>query len=160
MVASISNALHTIFARLERQLLQVAEEMPAEEFSFRPSHDVRTFGEQLRHIATVQWVVAAALLGEPTPVQVGDGDNGPLTLTSKAKIMEYASESCAYFRRAIESVDERNAIDLLPHPYAPQIKRERLAILSGYISHGWEHYGQMVVYQRMKGIVPPPSRST
>ena len=158
MTGSIADALDKIHSRLERQLLQVAEAMPDEEFSFRPSPDVRTFGEQLRHVVTVQWFIGAALLCEPPPVDIGDGDNGPLSLSGKAELLKYASESFAYFRRAIAAIDEHNAIEILPHSYDPSIKRERLAIIAGYISHGWEHYGQMVVYQRKKGIVPPPSR--
>ena len=160
MSASVAQALDRAYSRLELQLLQVAEEMPAEEFSFKPSPDVRTFGEQLRHIAAVQWVVGAALLRETPPTDVGDGDNGPLSLVGKAEIVRYAKDSFAYFRRAIESLDDRNALEIIPHPYDPKnTKLARLALIAGYVSHGWEHYGQMVVYERMKGIVPPPSQS-
>ena len=160
MAANIAQALDRACSRLELQLLQVAEEMPAEYFSFRPSPDVRTFGEQMRHIAAVQWFVGAALLHEAPPADVGDGDNGPLSLTGKREIVRYAKDSFGYFRRAIESLDDCNALEIIPHPYDPKnTKLARLALIAGYVCHGWEHYGQMVVYERLKGIVPPPSRT-
>ena len=160
MAHSIAQAIARAYSRLELQVLQVAEEMPADDFSFRPSPDVRTFGEQLRHIAAVQWVVGAALLHEAPPVDVGDGDNGPPSLTGKTEIVRYAKDSFAYFRRATENLDDRNALEILPHPYDPKnTKLARLALIAGYVCHGWEHYGQMVIYERLKGIVPPPSRT-
>lgn len=157
---TIAEALDKNYARLERQLIQVAEEMPEEKFCFRPSLDVRTFGEQLRHIAAVQWVVAAGILGEKPPVDVGDGDSGPTLMTAKPEILKYARNSFAYIRRAIKTINDRNALEMIPHPYDPEnTKMERLALVAGYASHSWNHYGQMVVYQRMNGIIPPPSRS-
>jgi hypothetical protein len=156
---TIASALDKDYARLERQLLQVAEEMPADKYSFKPSPDVRTFGEQLRHIGAVHWVVGAGLLQEKPPVDVGDGDSGPASMTAKVEILKYVINSFAYIRRAIGTINNDNALELIPHPYDPQsTKIERLLLIVGYATHGWEHYGQMVVYERMNGIVPPPSR--
>ena len=161
MAANLAQALDKVYARLERQLIQVAEAMPAEEFCFRPSPDVRTFGEQLRHIGAVQWVVAAGLRGEPTPVDVGDGDSGPLSMMEKPEILKYVTDSFTYFHRALAAMDDSNALEMIPHPYDPKnTKVQRLTLIAGYAAHGWEHYGQVVVYERLKGIVPPPSRSS
>jgi DinB family protein len=159
----IKSALERVFTRLELQLIAVAEEMPDHKYSFRPSTggsgDVRTFGEQMRHVAAVQWVVGAALLGEKSPVDVGNGDDGPMWMTSKADILKYVKESFAYICRAVSSINDDKALEIIPHPYDPErTKLTRLALAAGYACHGWEHYGQMVVYQRMNGIVPPPSR--
>lgn len=156
-------ALDSSFARLERQLLAVAGEMPDDKYSFRPltgeSGDVRTFGEQVRHVGAVQWVVGAGLLGEKPPVDVGDGDSGPISMSAKDDILKYAKDSFEYIRRAIATIHNDNALEIIPHPYDPKsTKITRLALAVAYASHGWEHYGQMVVYQRMNGIVPPPSR--
>lgn len=159
MSVSIAQALDRPYARLELQLLQVAEAMPAEEFAFRPSVQVRTFGEQLRHVGAVQWVVGAALLAEAPPVEVGDGDSGPANLTTKAEIVRYAADSFVFLRRIITNLDDRKVLEIIPHPYDPGgTKLTRLSLIAGYACHGWGHYGQMVVYQRMKGIVPPLSR--
>lgn len=146
--------------RLERQLLEVAEAMPADRYSFRPTAQVRSFGEQLRHIAAVQWVVGGGLLNEKSPLDVGDGDSGPLSMTAKPEIVKYSLDSFSYLRRAIKSINENNALEMIPHPFDPEnTSTERLALVVGYASHGWEHYGQMVVYLRINGIVPPPSLS-
>jgi len=159
MAASLALALDKIYARLERQLILVAEEMPGEEFPFRPSPDVRTFGEQLRHIGAVQWVVGAGLRGQAAPVDVGDGDSGPLSMTGKPEILKYVTDSFTYLRRTLAAIDDSNALEMIPHPYDPKnTKVERLTLIAGYAAHGWEHYGQIVVYQRLKGIVPPLSR--
>ena len=146
--------------RLERQLLEVAEAMPADRYSFRPTAQVRRFGVQLRHIAAVQWVVAAGLLNEESRLDVGDGDSGPLSLTAKPEIVKYSLDSFSYLRPAIKSVNENNALEMIPHPFDPEnTSTERLALVVGCANHGWEHYGQMVVYLRINGIVPPPRLS-
>jgi len=155
---TIADALDKNYARLERQLLQVAEAMPADKYSFRPTAQARTFGEQLRHISAVQWVVGAALLNEDPPVDVGDGDTGPHSLCTKSEIVKYVVGSFAYLRHAIKGCNGNNALEMIPHPYDPKnMRTERIALIVSYAGHGWEHYGQMVVYQRINGIVPPPS---
>jgi uncharacterized damage-inducible protein DinB len=157
---TISDAIERNYMRLERQLLEVAEAMPADRYSFRPTAQVRSFGEQLRHIAAVQWVVGGGLLNEKSPLDVGDGDSGPLSMTAKPEIVKYSLDSFSYLRRAIKSINENNALEMIPHPFDPEnTSTERLALVVGYASHGWEHYGQMVVYLRINGIVPPPSLS-
>jgi hypothetical protein len=156
---SIADAIDKNYARLERQLMQVAKAMTEERFSFRPTPEVRSFGEQLRHIGAVQWVVGAGLFNENPPVDVGDADSGPPYMTSKPEIVKYVLDSFSYLRRAIKSINESNALEMIPHPFDPgNTRMERLALVIGYASHGWEHYGQIVVYQRIDGIVPQPIR--
>src|SRR5262249_37602454 len=156
---AIANALDKSYARLQHQLIQVAEEMPEENYSFKPSLEVRTFGEQLRHIGAVQWVVGAGIQGYEPPVDVGDGDSGPISMTAKAEILHYVRDSFDYIRRALNTINMHNALDLILHPYDPEnTKIERLALVVGYACHGWDHYGQMIVYQPLNGIVPRRSR--
>ena len=140
--------------------MEAAEAMPEEKFSFRPSPEVRTFGEQLRHIAAVQWTVAAGLLAEPVPVDVGDGDSGPAFMTAKAEILKYLRDSFAFMRRGISTLSAHNHLESIPHPFDPKdTKIERLALVTSYASHGWNHYGQLVVYLRMNGVRPPDNRT-
>jgi uncharacterized damage-inducible protein DinB len=155
---TLGEALDRPYARLERQLLEVAEAMPEERYSYRPTPEVRTFGEQLRHVAAVQWFVAANLLKEPPPVDVGDGDSGPPSLASKPDLLKYTKDSFAYIRRAVSSLHDDGALEMIPHPYDGETRIPKLSLITGYASHRWEHYGQMVVYQRLSGIVPPCSR--
>src|SRR5215831_2357044 len=112
---TIADAVVKNYDRLERQLLQVAEAMPADRFSFRPTPQMRSFGEQLRHIGAVQWVIGAGLLNESLPMDVGDGDSGPLSMTSKPEIVTYALDSFSYIRRGIISINEINALEMIPH---------------------------------------------
>jgi DinB superfamily len=147
---TISGVLDQTYARLEHQLVQIAERVPGESYPFRPSPGVRTFGEQLRHIGAVQWVVGAGIQGGDPPVDVGDGDSGPISMLSKADILAYVQDSFTFIRRAISTIPNHNAFDMIPHPYDPKsIKVERLTLGVGYACHGWEHYGQLVVYGRL-----------
>ena len=93
-------------------------------------------------------------------MDVGDGDSGPPSLTSKPEILKYVRDSFANLRRAVSSLTDNDALQILPHPYDHNAKIPRLGLIAGYASHGWEHYGQLVIYQRLNGIVPPASRST
>jgi hypothetical protein len=154
---TISGVLDQSYARLERQLLHLAERVPAESYSFRPSPTVRTFGEQLLHIGAVQWVVGAGIQGGNPPVEVGDGDSGPISMISKADILAYVRDSFTFMRRAISSISMHNALDLIPHPYDPKrTKIERLALGIGYACHGWNHYGQLAVCERLSSSVSLP----
>lgn len=155
---TFSEALDSIYAALEHDLMQVAEEMPEDKYTFRPSPGVRTFGEQLRHIGAVQWVVGAAMQGVKPPVDVGDGDSGPASMTAKLELLKYVRDSFACIRGAIRTINEHNALELIPRPYNPAKTIERLVLAVAYACHGCDHYGQMVVYERLNGIVPPPSR--
>jgi uncharacterized damage-inducible protein DinB len=151
-----AEALDRSYARLEHQLMQAAEAMPPEKFNFRPTPEVRTFGEQLRHIAAVQWVVGAWLQDAKPPADVGDG--GPPSMSDKAQILNYLRDSFAYIRSSLKTINEHNALEFIPHPYDPaNTKLARISLATGYANHGWNHYGQIVLYQRLNGVAPPPS---
>jgi len=153
-----AEALDRSYGWLEHQLLKAAEAMAADKFSFRPTPEVRTFGEQLRHIAAVQWVVGAWLQGDKPLADVGDGDNGPPSMTDKAEILHYLRDSFAFIRGSLKTFNKHNALEIIPHPYDPtNTKLARISLATGYANHGWNHYGQIVVYLRMNGVVPPPS---
>jgi len=154
---TISGVLDRSYARLERQLIQIAERVPGPSYSFRPSPEVRTFGEQLRHIGAVQWVIGAGIQCGNPPVDVGDGDSGPPSMLAKSDILAYVRDSFAFIHRAIGTISLHNALDMIPHPYVPNTKVERLALGIGYACHGWDHYGQLVVYERLNNIAPVPA---
>lgn len=129
---TIADAVESNYARLQRQLRQVAEAMPAESYSFRPTPQVRSFAEQLRHIAAVQWVVGAGLLNEDPPVDVGDGDSGPVSITAKPEVVKYTLDSFDYLRRAIKLIGESNALESIPHPFDREKTRvERVTLIVG-----------------------------
>ena len=93
----------------------LAEAFPAEKYDFRPTSgafaDVRTFGEQVKHVATMMYMTAAIVLQEKSPYGPGTNDNGPDSVQGKEEIVAYLKQSIAYARRAMASLDERNQLD-------------------------------------------------
>jgi hypothetical protein len=144
---------------VEHDLVSLAEAMPADKYDFRPSsgafENVRTFGEQIRHAATMIYVTAAIVLEEKSPFGPGTNDNGPDEVQGKALIVEYLRNSIAYARKAMASLNERNQLDPLRTYFGSQ---PRVAVAAGIAFHSYDHYGQLVVYARMNGVTPPASR--
>jgi hypothetical protein len=144
---------------VEQDLVGLAEAMPAEAYDFRPAEGafggVRTFGEQVKHAATMIFMTAAIVLEERSPYGPGTGDNGPDDVEGKAQIVDYLKRSLAYAARAMASVTEQNRLDPIRTYFGSQTRAEVAAALT---YHSYNHYGQMVVYARMNGVVPPSSR--
>jgi hypothetical protein len=141
---------------VEHDLVSLAQAMPADKYSFRPSggqfDDVRTFGEQVKHAATMIFMTAAIVLEEKSPYGPGTNDNGPDDLQGKEQIVDYLKRSIAYARKAMSSLTEKNHLDPLNTYFGSQ---SRIEVAAGVGFHSYNHYGQMVVYARMCGIVPP-----
>jgi uncharacterized iron-regulated membrane protein len=144
---------------VENDVVSLAEAMPADRYEFRPTSGeftgVRTFGEQVKHLATMIYVTSAIVLEEKSPYAPGTNDNGPDDVRGKDAIVTYLESSIAYARRAMASLTERNALDPLNTYFGSQPRSE---VAAGVIYHSYDHYGQMVVYARMNGVVPPASR--
>jgi hypothetical protein len=146
---------------VEDDVLTLARAMSADQYDFAPGQGtftgVRTFGEQVRHLATMIYMTAAIVLEEKSPYGPGPGDNGPASIRSKAEVLEYLQGSLAYARKAMSSLTEKNHLDPVKTYFGPMA---RSAVAAGIAYHSFNHYGQMVVYARMNGIVPPASRPT
>jgi hypothetical protein len=146
---------------LEKELVPLAEAMPAEKYGFAPTggefEDARTFGQQVSHIAAVIYAVSAATLVEKNPTDMGPKENGPASLSGKAEIVAYLKDSIAYAHKAMAAVTDKNLMELVPSAFGSG-KAPRLSMASVAIWHSFDHYGQMAVYARMNGIVPPASR--
>jgi hypothetical protein len=147
----------------ERRVLEMAEVMPADKYSFAPRGDgftgVRTFAEQLRHIAADNYLLGAGILGEKPPVDVGSGESGSDRVRTKPEVIDYLKDSFVYMHRAVISIDDDNAV--IPTPQIspwPKGTATRLGVALEDCVHTWDHYGQLVEYLRMNGIVPPESR--
>lgn len=162
-VTSTSNPVGEFHARLldlaERDLVGLAEAMPADRYDYRPSGEgfagVRSFGEQVKHAATLLYLTAAVVLQERSPYAPGAGDNGPADVQGKEQIVAYLQGALAYARRAVASLDERTWLEPVTTWFGAQPRAE---VAAGLIYHSYNHYGQMVVYARANGIVPPASR--
>ena len=138
---------------IQQEVVALAEAMPAGQYDFRPSNgafaDVRTFGEQVKHVATMIYMTAAIVLQERSPYGPGTNDNGPDDITGKEKIVEYLKASLAYATRAMGSLTESNHLDPIKTYFGSQL---RIEVAEGMIYHSFNHYGQMVVYARMNGV--------
>jgi uncharacterized damage-inducible protein DinB len=150
---------HTV-SNLEHDFVPAAEAMPEDKFSFAPTNGefkgVRTFAQQIKHVATVNYMFGAAILGEKPPVDTRD-EEGPASMTSKAEIIKYLKDSFAYVHKAVETVNEKNLIEPVQGPFGVSTIT-RLGLSTAVGAHGFDHYGQMVEYLRMNGIIPPASR--
>jgi uncharacterized damage-inducible protein DinB len=147
---------------VERQFVSAAEAMPEDKYSFAPTNGefkgVRTFAEEVKHVASANYQFFSAVLGEKAK---DDGENGPDSVKTKDDILKYLKDSFALGHRAIATITEDNATTVLTNPSGepekgPLNTRVGMALIG--IWHPMDHYGQMVEYLRMNGIIPPASR--
>jgi uncharacterized damage-inducible protein DinB len=150
---------HTVL-NLEHEFVPAAEAMPEDKFGFAPTSGefkgARTFAEQIKHVAAVNYMLGAALLEQKPPVDTG-GESGPTSITSKADILKFLKDSFEYVHKALATVNEQNLVGTVKSPFG-EGKVSRLGLATVISTHGFDHYGQMAVYLRMNGIVPPASR--
>jgi hypothetical protein len=146
----------------ENLIVSAADAMPADKYGFAPTDGefkgVRTFGQMVKHLSATNYILAAAALGEEPPADAGD-ELGPETVRTKAEILNYLKGSFAYLDRATEAIGQ-NRVPVKSSPISPLKSTEvtRLALVVESILHAFDHYGQMVEYLRMNGVVPPASR--
>jgi len=145
---------------LEHEFVPAADAMPEDKYSFAPSSGefkgVRTFAQQVKHVAAVNYIIGAGILGEKPPVDTG-GENGPDSIKTKAEIVNFLKESFAYAHKAVLSIDEKDALLSVKSPFGDGMTT-RMAMATWITGHGFDHYGQIVEYLRMNGIIPPASR--
>jgi hypothetical protein len=157
---TLSQALDFWITNTEREIVSAAEAMPECKYSFAPTKGaftgVRTFGQQVKHLAANNYRMAAYILAQtPTPEQ--ESETGPDAVQSKAQIVDYVKGSFAALHRAMAAITENNMLDPMAAYPSPK-QRTRLQLAEDVVAHSYDHYGQMVEYLRMNGIVPPASR--
>ena len=149
----------------EKRIIEVAEAMPAEKYDFAPTEGaftgVRTFAAQLKHIAADNYLLGAGMLGEAPPGEVNDDERGSASVKTKPQIIAYLKDSFAYMHRAAAAIDDAKSSISTPQisPW-PEGTATRLGVAIEDCVHTWDHYGQLVEYLRMNGIVPPASGRT
>ena len=159
---TVASAVDREISAIEKQIVDVAEAMPEEKFNFSPESlnipgsdykGVRSFAVQVKHVAASNWFIWSPLTGEKLPEGLKDG-NGPTDLKSKAEIIKFLKDSFALGHRAAATLTTDN---MLQNPGSSKSTRLRLATFG--VAHAFDHYGQMIEYLRMNGIVPPASRA-
>jgi len=146
---------------VEKEVVEVAEAMPEEKFNFTPESlnipgddykGVRTFAVQVKHVAASNYFIWSPLTGDKLPEGLKDG-NGPQNVKTKAEIINFLKDSFALGHKAAATLTPEN---MLQSPGSSKSTRLRLTVFG--VEHAFNHYGQMVEYLRMNGIVPPASR--
>jgi len=159
---TLASAIDRDISAIEKQVLDAAEAMPEDKYNFSPEgltlpgsdyKGVRTFGGQVRHIAASNYFIWSGLTGEKLPSNLKDG-NGPEDVKTKAQILAFLKDSFALGHRAAATLTTENMLQTPEHS-----KSTRLHLATFGVSHAFDHYGQMVEYLRMNGIVPPASRA-
>lgn len=146
----LSAATKYMYGVSKNDVLKSAEEMPEENYSFKPVSTVRSFGQLIGHVADAQYEFCAAV--------VGDGKQPPgieKSKTSKADLIQALKDAFAYCDQAYSKMTDAQAPEIVSffgHP-AP-----KLSILTFNVGHNMEHYGNIVTYLRIKGLVPPSSQ--
>lgn len=145
---------------IESEFVPAAEAMPEDKYDFAPTSGefkgVRTFAQQIKHVAAVNYLVAASILGEKPPVDTNE-EKGPDSMKSKADIVKFLKDSYAYAHKAVASINNANSLEPIATPFS-KTKGTRVGLATVFAWHGFDHYGQMVEYLRMNGIVPPASQ--
>jgi uncharacterized damage-inducible protein DinB len=154
---TIPESMNFIWKDIERDFVALAEAMPEDKWNFRPTAgefaNVRTFGEQVKHVACANTAWAKQVMHEEPPLHCDTG--GPSPAKGKSEILAYLRDSFALADKAIAATNPDNLLSANPGPYwGPN----RLSALTATVWHVSDHYGQLVVYLRMNGIVPPASR--
>ncbi len=131
------------------EAIAAAEKMPEENYSFKPTPDVRSFGQLVGHVADAQYMFCSMATGEPNPMKGIEK-----TKTSKADLVAALKDAVGYCSKAYSAMTDAQGAQMVK---LMNFDVARLTVLSVNTAHTDEHYGNMVTYLRMKGIVPPSS---
>ena len=160
---TVASVLERQLSGVEKQVVPLAEAIPEDKYDFAPTDGdfkgVRTVSKELLHLAAANYVFASMLLGE-APKQVANTDeltNGPANIKGKAAVVQYLKDSFAVAHKAVATVNEKNELEMVKFPFGDS-KMTRLYAANIFAWHSMDHYGQLVVYARMNGVVPPASR--
>jgi hypothetical protein len=160
--ATIASTIDREIGNIEKQIVEAAEAMPEDKFNFSPENlnipgadynGVRTFALQVKHVAASNYAIWSPVTGDKFPADF-IGGNGPENLKTKVAILKFLKDSFALGHRVAATLTSEN---MLQPPERSKSSRLRLAIFA--LEHAADHYGQMVEYLRMNGIVPPSSRA-
>ena len=161
--SSYAEVVDKEISTLESQIVGTAEAMPEEKFNSSPEglkipgaefKGVRTFADQIKHLAADNFAIWAPFTGKPEPAFV-HSPNGPEEMKSRAEIISFLKDSFVFAHKAAVGLTAENATEMVEFR-GNKVSRLDLVILA--FSHANDHYGQSVEYLRMTGIIPPASR--
>ena len=129
-------------------VIRAAEKMPEANYSFKPAPEVRTFGQIVGHIADDQYYFCSVVKGESKETEIEK------TVKTKAELVANLKEAFAYCDAVYDGFTDAHAAEKIK-TFAGE--RTKLSILNFNYAHAYEHYGNVVTYMRIKGLVPPSS---
>ncbi|MBV8819199.1 MAG: DinB family protein [Acidobacteriaceae bacterium] len=147
----IASSHNKMYMMLGGVVVAAAEKMPEENYSFKPTPDVRTFGQLVGHLADSQTYFCSLAAGEKKA-----GDSAEKTKTTKADLVAALKDAVAYCKTVYAGMTDAQGAEMVKFMNADMAK---LSVLAVNAAHDYEHYGNMVTYMRLKGIVPPTSES-
>ena len=150
----ISDSIRSQWNGVKRNIKESAEQMPEANYSFKPTPEVRSFGEILAHVAGASYVFCAAAKGEKSPFGEEDFEK---TAKTRDAILKATTDAIAYCDGAFTALTDATAGQMVAAPFGSN-QIPRTAALIGQIGHDNEHYGNLVTYFRLKGMVPPSSK--
>lgn len=143
---------------VRQSFVDLADAMPAEKYDFKLAGsgfgDARTFAEQVKHVVCANYGFFSQIEKKEPPASCSTG--GPSPAKTKAQLTAYLRDSFAYAQGVLETITPGNALEPVDGPYGGP--STRLGITTLAVWHASDHYGQLVVYLRMNGIVPPGAR--
>jgi uncharacterized damage-inducible protein DinB len=147
----LSADLKADYATVKDYFIRSAEKMPEAQYSFRPTPEVRSFGQLVAHVADDQYNLCAPAKGEIRHAAYAEIEH---TLTTKADLVAALKKAFAYCDAAYNSLTDASATETVKFNNRSQT---RFQMLNWNIWHTWEHYGNAVVYLRLNGLIPPSS---
>jgi uncharacterized damage-inducible protein DinB len=147
----LSSHNRNAYRGLKAILLGSAEKVPEENYNFKPTDGVRTFGQILGHVGDTQYTFCSIVLGEKSPASKIEQ-----TKTSKADLIAALKDAFAYCDKAYDGMTDASAAQMVMVKVFGK-EMPKLGVLDTNNIHTTEHYGNLVVYMRMKNIVPPTS---
>ncbi len=147
----LSAELRTDYQTIRDYFIRAAEEMPEADYGFKPSPDVRSFGQQVAHVADDQYNLCAPAKGETRKAAYQLIEH---TLSTKTDLVAALKDAFAYCDGAYDALTDVGGTAMVTSGQ----QRTRFGMLNWNLWHTWEHYGNVVVYLRMKGLVPPSSQ--
>ena len=152
---SIAESVSGTFQFAEGNFLGLAEAMPEDKYSYIPAggnfDGVRSFGEQVKHVACAQFAFFKEFEGKKPPEDCEKGGHDPAK--TKAELIRYLKDSFDYSNRVLATLTATNALDRVEGRYAGPNTKLGISVIA--VWHITDHYGQLVEYLRLNGIVPP-----
>lgn len=146
---TLVNSVRGMYEMAKTNVVRSAEQMPEEHYAFKPTPDVRSFGQLVGHVANANYMICSWITGQENPNSRNYED-----VTAKADLVKAVTDSFTFCDAAYSITDEdaKNIVQVFGRD------QTKMLALTLNTTHEWEHYGNIVTYMRLKGLVPPSSQ--